>query len=983
MRTNGKTRAVLSWLLTAALLAGVQPAGRGLTAGRQTAVVSEPNAVTSCTYHIDGVDVTFYLYDDQTATITDLVSGSVTTYTLPGEVDCGGETYTVTTLSLQTGTREFTALTLPEALTRLEKNAFSGCSDLETVTIKNPPYRMRIAAGAIPEGVTVIYTKWGDSISGETGAQTLQEAIDTAPNGEPTTITVTKNIGLTDVVTIPAGKQIVVNFEGTNDLTIRAEKQTLAGFFKVEEGASLTLRGEVTLDGTNLSDSVAMVDCAGTLKIEEGVTLTNGVVNNGSSGVVKVHGAKAEFTLNGGTITGNEIKRHWSGTVFVTEGAKFTLESGSIRDNKAPTAENVQATAGVFVTDGGIFMMNGGKIVENRGWRGTAVQLTSDATRGRAFFTMTDGVIGNNVGTNTSTMDSARSAGAIFVEGNVEFHMTGGEISKNDAYIGAGVCVVDSGLQRGAAEDRTTFTMDGGKITGNTAGNSGGGIYSYSNCVFLNAGEISGNEAYQGGGVYSEGNSTYYSTLYMKNALITENTAVQGGGMWFCPTGEGEICVTEGVALFDNTATGCGDDFVSTTQGKHTVTLAERMLNGGTVRWYLDGSVGSDSYGWTWVEKDLGRYGTLTGEEAEPQHIENYGGNIALKAIPEETAQAVKGATLKITGNDAIRGGGVGSNGGVVIGKTETTEVTVTKTWSGGTDRPTVTVELLNGGTVIDSVELNEKNGWTHTFKALPMGGVYTVREKAVENYTGTVSGDQKSGFIITNRYTPPKTPSPTEDEEPDYGRLTVKKTVTGHAGDPERAFTFTVTLSNTAISGQRGEMRFINGVAVFALKSGEQKTASGLPSGVKYTVTEGEANRDGYTTTASGEAGTIRTGKMAVAEFVNDKSTPNPEETPAVTPSAPPTPTPSETPTATPNPELPAVTPNPSETTLAEPEVSPEPVPAAPEPIPTAPEVSPGPASVPDDTPKTGDDLPVWLTLWCLSLAGGAVALFRKKKHE
>ncbi len=42
--------------------------------------------------------------------------------------------------------------------------------------------------------------------------------------------------------------------------------------------------------------------------------------------------------------------------------------------------------------------------------------------------------------------------------------------------------------------------------------------------------------------------------------------------------------------------------------------------------------------------------------------------------------------------------------------------------------------------------------------------------------------------------------------------------------------------------------MTFANGVATFVLKHGASKTAVGLPAGITYTVTEAEADKDGYT---------------------------------------------------------------------------------------------------------------------------------------
>lgn len=101
-------------------------------------------------------------------------------------------------------------------------------------------------------------------------------------------------------------------------------------------------------------------------------------------------------------------------------------------------------------------------------------------------------------------------------------------------------------------------------------------------------------------------------------------------------------------------------------------------------------------------------------------------------------------------------------------------------------------------------------------------------------------------------------------------GSLTVSKTVAGNAGETNKDFNFTVTLDDKTISGTFGDMTFTNGVATFTLKHGESKIASNLPEGIGYEVTE--ANTDGYTTTATGDKGTIAKDGTATAAFTNTK---------------------------------------------------------------------------------------------------------------
>ncbi len=105
-------------------------------------------------------------------------------------------------------------------------------------------------------------------------------------------------------------------------------------------------------------------------------------------------------------------------------------------------------------------------------------------------------------------------------------------------------------------------------------------------------------------------------------------------------------------------------------------------------------------------------------------------------------------------------------------------------------------------------------------------------------------------------------------------GSLAVTKTVQGRAGEEERQWHFRVQLSDSKLSGLYGDLLFTDGAAEFSLRHGQTATAAGLPAGLKYTVTEQEAGKDGYTTKPTGETGTIPEGETVRASFVNSRET-------------------------------------------------------------------------------------------------------------
>lgn len=379
--------------------------------------------------------------------------------------------------------------------------------------------------------------------------------------------------------------------------------------------------------------------------------------------------------------------------------------------------------------------------------------------------------------------------------------------------------------------------MNGGEISENTTGTNGG-IYSFSNNVKLNAGNISKNHASMGDGVYVEGNDSRHSTLHMKNVVIAENkSGDQGGGLWFCSIGDGKIYVTNGGVIYGNTADGAGNDIAFTKSKKDSsLILAKWILGGGSVLYYRDGRIFAPSTGLILGSTDKSALRYTSDASAKPVDVVEEKQSLALAATIDSAAipLAVNNVKLFITENIAPE------YGGVIIGEQDDWTLNVTKDWKELTDdslKQPVTVYLKIGDTVLDPIELNADNNWTGSFEQLPgvdtlSGNVsYAAMENPVsEHFTRTYSDavvDEDSRTIsinITNTYAP-------------IGNLTVSKTVSGNGASNTKAFTFTVTLDNTTISGTYGDMTFENGVAAFTLKADERKTTSNLPASVGYTV--------------------------------------------------------------------------------------------------------------------------------------------------
>lgn len=132
-------------------------------------------------------------------------------------------------------------------------------------------------------------------------------------------------------------------------------------------------------------------------------------------------------------------------------------------------------------------------------------------------------------------------------------------------------------------------------------------------------------------------------------------------------------------------------------------------------------------------------------------------------------------------------------------------------------------------------------------------------RTYTLKNKTG---GDKTDGFINTYK----------------AGELDITKTVTGLFGDMKKEFTVKVTFKKPDDKKLGGNIVFgekvikpedFNGgkaTVEVKIKNGEHISFQNVPYGMEYTLTEVEANQDGYVTTYENENGTMSQDKVAAA---------------------------------------------------------------------------------------------------------------------
>ena len=726
--------------------------------------------------------------------------------------------------------------------------------------------------------------------------ESLKTAIANATPSEAVEIRISGDIAIEEPIVIEAGKDITLVDDGNPAVISAAEGGDFKrNMFVIQEGGKLTLNTSsenedtlLSLDGTNVQSAFGFDEgIILTVKGEfilKGGTLCNATANGVRCGAVVVNGENAAFRMYGGTITDNKSISQYCGAVLAERGALFEMTGGKISNHTA-TETNSSAVYITADSKGGDytgktrFVLDGGEISGNTGeYGGVFVGSIQPDYKHIAEFEMKSGLISNNEATFTG--------GGVAVIANGRFTMNGGEISDNKSARGGGVTTYDlyvfqkvseAGISiedwAGKYNVPAAFVMNGGIITGNTAyslengdGGIGGGVYIASNTCIIRNGEITDNVAdQQGGGIYI-GSQPYVLQLY--DTLITDNTAdLLGGGIWLCPTGQATNYVTNGGAIFDNLASenttdAAGDDVVAVPQENKEaeVTLANRILGGGSVKWFKDGGVVYSD-----IISDNNVLGRPDGSArfdasnpGDPILVKNCNEALALKAIVSEEAKEIAKdrAKVRIAGNSAKRGGGIGSNGSFVIGEKDNEwTLKVTKDWSTDiteAEKQEVEIFLTIGDWKLDSVKLNQENNWTAEFNELPDPDTLNELEIGVledgELYEASYSEISKNedekvlAITVTNNLKPVE-----------YGQLEIKKTVTGNAGDQTRNFDFELTLTDKegkplaeSIKTSKGNLSLTEGKAVFTLKHQEELIIENLPAGTEYRIRE--TNAHGHT---------------------------------------------------------------------------------------------------------------------------------------
>lgn len=623
-----------------------------------------------------------------------------------------------------------------------------------------------------------------------------QDIESTGMNGSVGTISLDSDV--TADLTKDAGRTIEI--KANQNIVLKGNKNIKGiGFssIKIDKGGSLTI------DGPSISNTQIIV--------EGKLSLNNGKISDTKLEGPTIFVNSGKFTMNGGEISGNEAIESqapqpseinntgkyfeyspitiYSGDINIT-GGKVSNNKGFLRGGaigvwgKESSKANVVISGGEFTSNKAehprFYALGGSLYMENCKFemsKGTFSNNTAEFGGGINAVKTEMTFLGCNITENTNG-EYVGKGGGIFADTSI-VNIKNLSVSKNSANgNGGGLYLLDC-----------TCNIDNGDYTGNSSRKSGGAISFSGECTSkINAGVFKNNESngfWGGGAIYNDGKSK----LTINRALIKNNTieksyfigagnhpaSRQGGGIWNCPTGNTEINITNGLALYENTAPnlkgnsrhkGAGDDFANITKyefnkpvGNSSVKLASRMLGGGARLWYQDGSFYSIHTNLDNESEQAPRFDPKNPGEHLPYNTvieEKRGAQLVYKSVPRDESKALaeEVATSIFTDNKAlgtgISGGCIANNGKLIFGEDTPYTLKIVKSWTGDNSkkRPKeIKLKMYVGEHYVQDVKLTEKENWTKDIEDFP------DPDTLIDNKTGNLLPinfkEEKSGKYV------------------------------------------------------------------------------------------------------------------------------------------------------------------------------------------------------------------------------------------
>lgn len=448
---------------------------------------------------------------------------------------------------------------------------------------------------------------------------------------------------------------------------------------------------ESTANGTGTTETLVKhtVPLTGAGKIlgqaaSEQVILVKGALEL-QSGVLQNTGGKHIFTvdrgtldINGGYIVGGGSDGTPGGGIYVDNGT-VNIQGGVIAANRGSSGGGIFFQNGTLNISGGA--VTGNEVINGHSDNGGGIYVNSGTLN------LSGGYVTNNYkacdcNDCRNDVNNTHGGGGIALANSSVMNMTGGYVTGNYSGLAGG------GIYAGFFGHNVRFTMSGGTIAGNCAelGEGGGlriaggtnGVIQATNKVYITNNITNSNNDWGGGGIFVQEKGN----LSIMNALITGNTAGGfGGGVGACPTGETLIVNKDGAAIYGNEASGTNmsGGGNNKTYDSTLAQTSEIFTRNGYADYFCvrarDGANNPISLV-TGLMAGGGAANWTGSCDEQPVSIGPSGYAAAkylfgLDAHPDGAAksQAVNAAKVIITGNHSnIHGGGIMTNGGLILG---------------------------------------------------------------------------------------------------------------------------------------------------------------------------------------------------------------------------------------------------------------------------------------------------------------------------
>lgn len=487
--------------------------------------------------------------------------------------------------------------------------------------------------------------------------------IDSSDSIHDTESTVTENV-YGNKATLESDTLTYYITESTPNDTGTGTKETL-------KQHTVTLTGAIRCNES--SDQAIKVN-GGTLDIRGGA-----LRNSSGKRIVLVE--SGTLTMSGGYIVGGGSQGNPGGGIYVTNGT-LNISGGVIAANRGNSGGGIYVNSGELNISGGA--VAGNEVINGHSDNGGGIYVNSGTLN------LSGGYVTNNYKECScndcqNDVNNTHGGGGIALANSSVMNMTGGYVTGNYSGLAGG------GIYAGFFVHNVRFTMSGGTIAGNCAelGEGGGlriaggtnGVIQATNKVYITNNITNSNNDWGGGGIFVQEKGN----LSIVNSLIRNNSAGGfGGGVGACPTGETLIVNQDGAAIYENRASGTNmsGGGNNKTYDSTLAQTSEVFTRNGYADYFCvrakDGANGPISLV-TGLMAGGGAANWTGSCDEQPVTIGKTGYAAAkylfgLNARPDDTAktQAVDAAKVIITGNHSnIHGGGIMTNGGLILGRKE------------------------------------------------------------------------------------------------------------------------------------------------------------------------------------------------------------------------------------------------------------------------------------------------------------------------